>query len=56
MPRSNKASAQKAEPAEDTQKRYARAFASRLAKEVGEDVEISRRSTTPRKKPASKKP
>jgi hypothetical protein len=40
----------KTEPAEDIQKLYARAYASRLAKEVGDEREVSRRTTRPRKK------
>ena len=45
----------KAEPAENTQKFYARAYASRLAKEVGSEREVSRRTTAPRKKPKAKR-
>ena len=51
MPKSKKV-AQKTEPAEDTQKLYARAYASRLAKQVSE--ESSHRPTTPRKKSPAK--
>ena len=54
MPKSKKA-LRKTEPAEDTQKLYARAYASRLAKQVGEEREVSRRTTTPRKKPRPKR-
>jgi hypothetical protein len=53
MPKSKKASA-KTQPAEDTQKLYARAYASRLAKQVSEEFESSRRATTTRKKPTTK--
>jgi hypothetical protein len=51
MPKSKKGSG-KSEPAEDTQKLYARAYAARLAKQVNE--ESSRRTATPRKKLRSK--
>ena len=51
MPKNKKASG-KTEPAEDTQKLYARAYASRLAKQVSE--ESSRRTEPPRKKPKAK--
>jgi hypothetical protein len=51
MPRSKKGS-RKTEPAEDTQKLYARAYASRLAKQVGEELESSRRATPRKKQPA----
>jgi hypothetical protein len=54
MAKSKKGS-RKAEPAENTQKFYARAYASRLAKQVGEEPEVSRRTTTPRKKPRAKR-
>ena len=40
----------KIEPTQDTQKLYARAYASRLAKQVGEERGVSRRTTKPRKK------
>jgi hypothetical protein len=53
MPKSKNASG-KNEPAEDTQKLYARAYASRLAKQVGTELESSRRVATPRKKPTTK--
>jgi hypothetical protein len=45
----------KAEPSENTQKFYARAYASRLAKEVGAEREVSRRTTAPRKKLRAKR-
>jgi hypothetical protein len=45
----------KTRPLEDTQKLYARAYASRLAHQVGEELEVSRRTTTPRKKANAKK-
>jgi hypothetical protein len=51
MPKSKKRSGK---PAEDTQKLYARAYASRLAKQVGTELESSRRTATPRKKPTTK--
>ncbi len=51
MPKSKKVS-QKTEPAEDTQKLYARAYAARLAKQVSE--ESSRRPARPRKKSPAK--
>ena len=51
MPKSKKSSG-KTEPAQDTQKLYAHAYASRLAKQVSEDS--SRRTATPRKKPTAK--
>jgi hypothetical protein len=54
MPKSKKA-LRKTEPAEDTRKLYARAYASRLAKQVGEEREVSRRTATPRKKPRPKR-
>ena len=54
MPKSKKGS-RKTEPAEDTQKLYARAYASRLAKQVGGEPEVPRRKTTPRKKPRVKR-
>jgi hypothetical protein len=41
-------------PAEATHRLYARAYGSRLAKQVGEELETSRRSQTPRKKPAKR--
>jgi hypothetical protein len=52
MPKSKKRSG-KTEPAEDTQKLYARAYAARLAKQVRE--ESFRRTAAPRKKPTAKK-
>jgi hypothetical protein len=51
MPKNKKGSGK---PAEDTQKLYARAYASRLAKQVGTELESSRRAVTPRKKPTTK--
>jgi hypothetical protein len=51
MPKSKKGSGV-TKPAQDTQKLYARAYASRLAKQVSE--ESSRRPTTPRKKSPAK--
>jgi hypothetical protein len=54
MAKSKKGS-RKAEPAENTQKSYARAYASRLAKEVGAERQVSRRTTAPRKKPRAKR-
>ena len=51
MPKSKKASG-KTEPAEDTQKLYARAYASRLARQVSE--ESAHRTAAPRKKPTTK--
>ena len=51
MPKSKKA-AQKTEPAEDTQKLYARAYAAHLAKQVSE--ESSPRPATTRKKSTAK--
>jgi hypothetical protein len=50
MPKSKKQS-QKTETAEDVQKLYARTYGSRLARQVGEEIEISHRTTTLRKKP-----
>ena len=38
------------QPLEDTQKMYARAYASRLAKQVAEEAEGSRRKSTGAKK------
>ena len=52
MPKSKKVT-QKAEPAENTQKLYARAYASRLAKQVSE--ESSPRTETTRKKSMAKR-
>ena len=52
MPKSKKTSP-KTEPIEDMQKLYARAYASRLVKQVGNEFESSRRTTT-RKKPTAK--
>jgi hypothetical protein len=54
MAKSKKGS-RKAEPAENTQKFYARAYAARLAKEVGAEHQVSRRTTAPRKKPRAKR-
>jgi hypothetical protein len=51
MPKSKKGPG---EPAEVIQKLYARAYASRLAKQVGTELESSRRAVTPRKKPTTK--
>jgi hypothetical protein len=51
MPKSKKRSG---EPPEGIQKLYARAYASRLAKQVGTEPESSRRAATPRKKPTTK--
>ncbi len=42
---------EKTQSAEDTQRLYARAYGSRLAKQVAEELDNSRRKTTPRKKP-----
>ena len=53
MPKSKKVT-QKTEPAEDMQKLNARAYASRLAKQVAEELESSRRKTTGPKKPHGK--
>ena len=53
MPKSKKKVTQKAEPAEDTQKLYARAYAARLAKQVSE--ESSPRTATTRKKSTAKR-
>jgi ribosomal protein L18E len=53
MPKSKKGSAN-TEPAEDTQKLYARAYAARLAKQVAEQLESSRRKATDGKKPNGK--
>ena len=52
MPKSKKAS-KKAEPAQDIQKLYTRAYASRLAKQVSE--ESSPRTATTRKKSTAKR-
>jgi hypothetical protein len=49
MPKSKKAP-QKNEPPEDTQKLYARAYALRLAKQVGGELENSRRKAAGPKK------
>jgi len=46
----NKKSARTTEPAADTQKLYAHAYASRLARQVAQETERPRRSTTPKKK------
>jgi hypothetical protein len=43
MPKGKKQS-QKTETAEDVQKLYARTYGSRLARQVGEELEISRRT------------
>jgi len=40
-----------APPPEDTQKLYARAYGSRLAKQVAEELESSRRKAAASKKP-----
>lgn len=40
-----------APPVEDTQKLYARAYGARLAKQVAEELESSRRAAKARKKP-----
>jgi hypothetical protein len=53
MPKIKKGS-RTTEPAEDAQKLYARAYASRLAKQVGTELESSRRAARPRKKPTTK--
>jgi hypothetical protein len=53
MPKRKKGPAN-TEPAEDTQKLYARAYASRLAKQVTEQLVSSRRKATDRKKPDGK--
>jgi len=45
----------KVERGDNVQKLYARAYASRLAKQVGEEPEVSRRTTTSRKKPKAKR-
>jgi hypothetical protein len=52
MPKSKKGSG-KTEPVQVTQQLYARAYGSRPAKEVGKELESSRRTTT-RKKPTAK--
>jgi hypothetical protein len=52
MPKSKKGSG-KTEPVQVTQQLYARAYASRLAKQVGNELESFRRTTT-RKKPRPK--
>ena len=49
MPKSKKVT-QKTEPAEDTRKLNARAYATRLAKQVAQDMEKSRRTPAPSKK------
>jgi hypothetical protein len=51
----SKKSFQKSEPAENIRKLYARAYALRLAKEVGAEHEVSRRKTAQRKKPRAKR-
>jgi hypothetical protein len=51
MPKSTKEPRKKSLPTEETQRLYARAYGSRLAKEVNEELDSSRRKTTPRKKP-----
>ena len=53
MPKTRKASPDRP-PAEDTQKLYARAYGSRLAKQVNEELDSSRRKPALRKKPNSK--
>ncbi len=52
MPKSKTGSG-KTEPAQDSQKLYARAYAARLAKQISE--ESSPRTTTPRKKSTAKR-
>jgi hypothetical protein len=42
------------EPVQDSQKLFARAYGSRLAKEVSKELDNSRRTKTPRKKPTAK--
>jgi hypothetical protein len=54
MPKSKKGFP-KIEPGDNTQKLYARAYASRLAKQVGEEPKVSRGTTKPRKKPRAKR-
>ena len=49
MPKSKKGS-RTTEPAEDAQKLYARAYASRLAKQVTQELDSSRRTSEGRKK------
>jgi len=49
MPKSKKGPG-KPEPAEDTQKLYAHAYAARLAKQVAEELESSRRKAARPKK------
>jgi hypothetical protein len=49
MPKTKKAS-RESPPAEDTQKLYARAYGSRLAKQVTDELDSSRRKPAPRKK------
>jgi hypothetical protein len=46
----NKKSARTTEPAADTQKLYAHAYASRLARQVAQETERPRRPTAPKKK------
>jgi hypothetical protein len=53
MPKS-KQDKRQTRPAEDTQKLYARAYGARLAKQIGEELESSRRKPPPRTKPNSK--
>jgi hypothetical protein len=53
MPKSKKGSG-KPEPAEDTQKLYAHAYAARLAKQVADELESSRRKAARPKKSDSK--
>jgi hypothetical protein len=53
MPKSRK-EARNSPSSEDTQKLYARSYGSRLAKQVAEELESSRRKATDRKKPDSK--
>jgi cold shock CspA family protein len=54
MPKSKKGFP-KIEPGDNTQKLYARAYALRLAKQVGEEQKVSRGTTKPRKKPRAKR-
>jgi hypothetical protein len=54
MPKSKKGF-RNIEPGDNAQKLYARAYASRLAKQVGEEPRVVRRTTTPRKKPRAKR-
>lgn len=54
MPKSKKGF-RKIEPGDNAQKLYARVYASRLAKQVGEEPQVSRRTTISRKKPKAKR-